>query len=169
MSKIKRYLTGPRFWVALILLGAGVSFGIGMYVMRYAKALSYLSSDPKACVNCHIMRPQYEAWQKASHHQVAGCIDCHLPHGLISKYLAKAQNGYHHSKAFTLQNFHEPIALTPGNRKILQTSCLHCHRDMAHEMLSVSKNGNKDVDCIHCHSAVGHGEPVGLGGPDHNY
>src|SRR5262245_623919 len=53
----------------------GVLVGIGGYTVHYAGALSYLSDDPKACVNCHIMREQYDGWQKASHHAVATCND----------------------------------------------------------------------------------------------
>jgi hypothetical protein len=29
------------------------------------------------CVNRHIMQPQYDSWQKASHHSITTCIDCH--------------------------------------------------------------------------------------------
>ena len=79
----------------LLLLGAlaGVLLGVGGYTFHYAEGLSYLSTDPAACVNCHIMQPQYDSWQKSSHHAVASCVDCHLPHDFIGKYIAKAENG----------------------------------------------------------------------------
>ena len=96
--------------VLAVLLG--LLAGIGAYTFLYAEGLSYMSDDPKVCVNCHIMQPQYDSWQKASHHTVATCVTCHLPHDFIGKYYSKAENGYHHSKAFTLQNFHEPITIT---------------------------------------------------------
>jgi cytochrome c nitrite reductase small subunit len=57
------------------------------------------------------MQPQFDSWQKSSHHSSASCVDCHLPHEPIKKWIAKAENGFLHSKAFTLQNFHEPIYL----------------------------------------------------------
>ena len=50
----------------------------------------------------------------------ASCVDCHLPHDFVGKYLAKADNGYHHSKGFTLQDFHEPILIKAEERR---TSC----------------------------------------------
>ena len=113
---------------ALALLGVavGVLAGVGGYTFLYAEGLSYMSSDPQACVNCHIMRPQYDSWQKSSHHDVAKCVDCHLPHDFIGKYIAKAENGWHHSKGFTLQDFHEPIMIKPKNAAILQANCLAC-------------------------------------------
>ena len=45
----------------------------------------------------------------------------------MPKYLAKASNGWHHSKGFTLEDFHEPIMIKPVNARILQESCLKCH------------------------------------------
>ena len=86
----------------LSTLALAILVGIGLTTFRYADGFSYLSSDPAACANCHIMWPRYDSWQKSSHKAVAGCIDCHLPHDFIGKYLAKAENGWNHSRAFTL-------------------------------------------------------------------
>jgi len=150
----------------LAVLGAlvGVLLGVGGYTFFYAEGLSYLSTDPKACVNCHIMRPQYDSWQKSSHHAVAKCVDCHLPHDFIGKYVAKAENGWHHSKGFTLQDFDEPITIKPGNSRILQDNCLACHRDLVHEAAAETGRGD-EFTCVHCHQSVGHGDRAGLGGP----
>jgi cytochrome c nitrite reductase small subunit len=151
----------------MILAGAaGVLLGTGAFTFRYAEGLSYFSTDPRACVNCHIMRPQYDSWQKASHHGVAGCVDCHLPHDLLPKYLAKAANGYNHSKGFTFQDFPEPIVINRPNKDILQENCLHCHADLVHELVAGATTSEDAVDCIHCHRSVGHGDAVGLGGAD---
>lgn len=83
----------------------GVLGGLGAYTFRYAEGLSYFSTDPRACVNCHIMRDLYDSWQNASHHATATCVECHLPTAFVAKYLAKAENGFWHSKGFTLQDF----------------------------------------------------------------
>lgn len=148
-----------------LLIGLGL--GIGLFTFRYAEGLSYMSNDPKVCVNCHIMQPQYDSWQKSSHHAVATCVDCHLPHGLIGKYLAKGENGWHHSVAFTLQNFHEPIQIKTKNAGILQKNCLHCHGDFVHELAARTATDDPNaVQCVHCHQTAGHGERVGLGGPE---
>jgi cytochrome c nitrite reductase small subunit len=150
-------------WVLLAIL-CGVGLGIGGYTFDYAEGASYLSTDPRACVNCHIMRPQYDAWQKASHHTVAGCIDCHLPEKGLAKWIAKASNGYRHSKAFTLQDFEEPIRMTAGNARILQDNCLRCHADLVHDQLAGATTEADAIRCVHCHSRVGHGPRASLGG-----
>ena len=69
-----------------LAVALGVPLGLGGFTFRYAEGLSYFSTDPRACANCHIMQPQYDAWQKASHHTVATCVDCHLPQAFIPKY-----------------------------------------------------------------------------------
>jgi cytochrome c nitrite reductase small subunit len=142
---------------------AGVLLGLGTFTFHYAEGFSYFSSDPKACVNCHIMRPEYDSWLKGSHHAVAKCIDCHLPHDLVGKYIAKGENGYHHSKGFTFQDFHEPIMIKSRNSKILQDNCLRCHGDMVHDLVMSTKEGPEPVFCVHCHQSIGHGEPTGMG------
>jgi cytochrome c nitrite reductase small subunit len=103
------------------------------------------------------MNDEYNSWIKGPHHAAAGCVDCHLPHTFIAKYLAKADNGYRHSRGFTLQDFHEPIMIKPGNSIILQNNCLRCHGDFVHDIISGSKTAADAVQCVHCHRSAGHG------------
>jgi cytochrome c nitrite reductase small subunit len=103
------------------------------------------------------MREPYDGWQKASHHAVAVCNDCHLPKSFAGKYLAKAENGFWHSKGFTLQDFHEPIRIKPCNARILQQNCIYCHGDFVHEILAGGSAGDETNNCLRCHAAVGHG------------
>ena len=142
--------------IALAIL-VGMLVGVSLFTFNYAEGLSYFSTDPKACVNCHIMNSQYDSWIKSSHHAGAKCVDCHLPDEFVAKYLAKADNGYRHSKAFTLQNFHEPIQITPRNSRILQENCLRCHGDFVHDIVSGSTTAKNAISCVHCHESVGHG------------
>jgi cytochrome c nitrite reductase small subunit len=136
---------------------AGVAIGMAGFTFSYAEGLSYFSADPRACTNCHIMNDQFASWTKGPHHGDATCVDCHLPHDLIGKYFAKALNGYHHSKGFTLQDFHEPILIKPRNAAILQDNCLRCHGDFVHDALVVGARSVDDGRCVHCHRGAGHG------------
>jgi len=145
----------PATLVAVLF---GVLLGLGGYTFRYAEGLSYFSTDPRACANCHIMRDQYDSWQKSSHHAYAKCIDCHLPHELAAKYLAKARNGYFHSKGFTLQDFHEPVMIKAANSRILRHNCLRCHESIVAELKpDGSGHAGGQLDCVRCHADVGHG------------
>lgn len=144
--------------LALLLAAVvGCVIGTAGFTFRYAEGLSYFSTDPAACANCHIMNDQFASWSKGPHHGEARCVDCHLPHDTIAKYLAKALNGYHHSKGFTLQDFHEPILIKPRNAEILQESCLRCHGDLVHDALVARPRSGDAGQCVHCHRNVGHG------------
>jgi cytochrome c nitrite reductase small subunit len=163
---LPRFRSGRRAlvrlaWVSAVLLGALT--GLGAFTFHYGEGFSYFSTDPAACVNCHIMEPQYDSWTKSSHHAVAKCVDCHLPHDFVPKYIAKADNGYRHSWAFTFQDFHEPIQITPRNARILQNNCVACHGDFVHPLVSGATTAEDAVKCVHCHADVGHGPRAGLG------
>jgi cytochrome c nitrite reductase small subunit len=135
----------------------GILLGAGGYTFYYARGVSYLSNDPQACVNCHIMREQLDGWQKASHHGFAVCNDCHLPHDFFNKWLAKASNGYHHSVGFTFGGFPEPIRIKPANRELLNDNCRYCHRAFVSEISPHGINRDEETDCVRCHNSVGHG------------
>ncbi|MFN7957955.1 MAG: cytochrome c nitrite reductase small subunit [Holophagaceae bacterium] len=144
----------------------GVFIGSGTYTFVSAHGTSYLSNDPAVCVNCHIMREDFDGWSHASHHAVATCNDCHLPHdNVVNKFFVKASNGYHHSKAFTLLDFKEPIRIKPSNAKVLEDNCLRCHGELtgeitAHGTLGVPTDPTQKADlygCVRCHQGVGHG------------
>ncbi len=134
----------------------GVLAGVAFFTFGYAKGLSYLSNDPRACMNCHIMTEQYESWSKSSHHNAAKCNDCHISHDLPWKYIEKARNGWNHSKAFTLQNFPEPIRISNHNLKVLQANCIHCHEGMVSELVGHKGVKLDTVRCTDCHRSVGH-------------
>jgi cytochrome c nitrite reductase small subunit len=154
----------------LVSIALGILAGVGGYTFSYAKGLSYFSKDPRACVNCHIMQSEYDAWQKASHHTSAVCIDCHLPHDFIPKYVAKAENGWRHGKLFTTGGFVEPIEVKPAGRKILEGNCVRCHESLTEDIRGHGAVGtgaafDQNVPCTHCHADVGHGPRAGMGGP----
>jgi cytochrome c nitrite reductase small subunit len=137
--------------------------GIGGYAFRYAEGLSYFGTSPEVCVNCHIMQPQYDGWQKGSHHAVAVCIDCHLPQAFPEKYFVKAENGYRHGKLFTTQDFEEPIYVKAEGRVVLEENCKRCHASLVAELAPVGR-AKEEMSCVRCHSTVGHGDTARWGG-----
>jgi cytochrome c nitrite reductase small subunit len=133
----------------------GVLVGLGGFTFVYAGGHSYLSSDPKACVNCHVMREQYDGWIKSSHHAVATCNDCHMPKSLAPKLFTKASNGFWHSLAFTTGDYPDPIRIKPSNWQVAENSCRRCHGQMVEAMDTVHRNQDR-ASCIRCHGSVGH-------------
>ena len=157
MARLTRRPSGLRGFGVAICIATGLIFGAGAYTFHYAEGTSYLSNDPAACANCHVMNDYYAGWQKASHHHVATCNDCHVPHDVLRKYLVKADAGYRHSKAFTLEDFHEPIEMIDRSHRVLTANCVACHREAVHELTANAAAFGEAHDCLHCHRSVGHG------------
>ncbi len=143
--------------VAPILLGLalGLLLGVGGYTFGYARGWSYLTNDPGACLNCHVMRGQYEGWLRSSHRQAAVCNDCHAPHSFIPKYFTKALNGFNHSLAFTTGRFPDEILITARNHRVTEGACMQCHQDIT-EGIRSTRHNNDGVSCTSCHQNVGH-------------
>ena len=138
----------------VVALAAGIALGVGGYTFVYARGASYLTNDPTACVNCHVMREQFAGWVASSHRAVAVCNDCHTPPGLVSKYATKALNGFWHSFAFTTGRFHEPIRINARNRGVTEAACRHCHAPVV-EAIDLH-GGRGALVCTRCHDSVGH-------------
>jgi len=143
---------GPVIFFVLLL---AIPAGVGAFTFVYAHGASYLTNDPAACANCHVMSEEYGAWMKGPHHAVAVCNDCHTPHNLAAKYAVKARNGFWHSYYFTRGKFPEPIQITPFNRRVTEAACRRCHADMAHAILAFDGDRGS-LSCIHCHRSAGH-------------
>lgn len=141
--------------VMALAMGVGVAAGIGGYTFVYARGYSYLLDDSSACGNCHIMSEQLGGWVKGSHRSVASCNDCHTPHDVLGKYLAKANNGFHHSWAFTRGRFVEPIQIGERNRAVTEAACRDCHASVV-AAIEPSIGHRGEVSCLQCHRDVGH-------------
>jgi cytochrome c nitrite reductase small subunit len=133
----------------------GVLLGVGLFTFGYARGAAYLTDDPSACGNCHVMRENVESWRKSSHGKVAVCNDCHTPPGFVGKYTTKAINGFFHSLAFTTQRFPDDIYITERNFKVTERACLKCHEDIV-SGIRATREHRQDVSCIACHRTVGH-------------
>ena len=147
----------PSEWLeVLVWVSVGMFVGLGGYTFQYAEGFSYLSNNPKACINCHVMRDNYRSWLKGAHHNAATCNDCHVPHVFPANLLAKAENGWNHSFKFTFRNYKTPIEIRPVNRARLRDNCIRCHGAQISRMESHPVKVSDDINCVDCHTSVGH-------------
>jgi cytochrome c nitrite reductase small subunit len=139
------------------VLGAclGLAVGIGGYTFAYARGWAYLTNDPAACANCHVMQDHYDGWLKSSHRNAATCNDCHAPANLVGKYLTKADNGFWHSFAFTTGRYPDPIRIKPRNHEVTEKACRKCHAEIV-GAIDGGHHGKQEVSCVRCHTSVGH-------------
>jgi cytochrome c nitrite reductase small subunit len=153
VAKVRR--SGWLILITVVLLGGII--GIAAFTFVYARGASYLTNDPAACANCHIMSEHYNAWLKSSHRSVAVCNDCHAPHNLTGKYATKARNGFWHSFYFTTGTFKDPLRITPRNHDVTEHACRYCHEAVTEAIdHGAAALGTGQIECIRCHRYVGH-------------
>ncbi|MCL1832925.1 MAG: cytochrome c nitrite reductase small subunit [Leptospirales bacterium] len=175
MKAIKKYLNYIRTICAaimnqipsklifpLIIIG-GIITGLGAYIVYASKAHSYLSNDPSACINCHVMIPYYQSWSRSSHTVWTNCNDCHVPHSnIFSKYTFKAIDGLYHSAVFTVNGESQSIRSRKGSSNVIMENCIRCH---THLNTAFVKTGmitysqaikGKGKACWDCHTKVPH-------------
>ena len=58
---MKKFLTMiPDWFILPLFMIGGVIAGLGGYAIYMSRVHAYLSDDPAACINCHIMTPYYQ-------------------------------------------------------------------------------------------------------------
>ena len=160
--------SGPaRLALGVLVVLFGAALGLGLFTFGYAEGLSYFSSDPAACVNCHAMRGQFDGWNHSSHKAVAACNDCHTPHRFPDKWIVKGINGFNHSLAFTTGNYPDPIHIRAFNAAIAHENCVACHTDVISQinhaavvetpvLLTLIDPPTAELSCVRSHGNVGH-------------
>ena len=139
-----------------LAVALGLVAGLGAFTFVYARGYSYLTNDPSACANCHIMREHFDAWAKSTHRAVASCNDCHTPHNLVGKYTVKARNGFWHSFYFTTGAYPDPLRITERNRDVTANACRYCHAEITHAIDNPGARAGQQSNCVRCHQYVGH-------------
>lgn len=147
----------PRKWRIPCFAAFGVFAGLGLTTVHVSRAASYMTDDPEACVNCHVMTVQYATWQRSSHANVATCNDCHVPHtNVLEKYAFKARDGAYHSTIFTLRLEPQAITMSSAAIPVVEANCRRCHAELVSEVhLRQWQEG--DNRCWDCHREVPHG------------
>lgn len=168
MKKIFNYLKPPPGWLWYVNGLIAILVGVIAYTLHVSNATSYLSDDPKTCVNCHIMAPEYSTWFHSSHREVTNCNSCHVPHdNAFNKYLFKAKDGLRHATIFTLRAEPQVIKMHEAGQKVVLANCQRCHEKPNSEvgLLDVTWESTQHGEgklCWDCHREVPHGRVKGL-------
>lgn len=168
ISRIFEYLKPPKNWLWPVNFTLALFLGLFLYAFYVSNAVSYLSDDPRTCVNCHVMRPEFATWQHSSHREVATCNDCHVPqHSFLATYYFKAKDGLRHATMFTLRAEPQVIQMHEDGIKVVQENCKACHQHLNEQVstINVTRENNLHGEgklCWDCHREVPHGKVKGL-------
>lgn len=164
--KIKEYLitffsskkNTTFFWIF-----SGIFVGLSLFIVFHSRAFSYLSDNPSACVNCHIMMPYYATWSHSSHAIHTNCNDCHVPHNnTLNKYFFKAKDGLRHATVFTFHNEPQVMQAIDASSEVILNNCIRCHTQLNTEFVKTGTQtykmivDNNGKACWDCHRDVPH-------------
>jgi cytochrome c nitrite reductase small subunit len=163
MRRLLPYIIPPEKWRFPVILILGIFFGLTSFVFYDSNAPSYLSDNPKTCVNCHVMAPQYATWFHSSHREQTHCNGCHTPNNnIFSHYMFKAMDGLRHSAIFTLRMEPQVIMIKKAGQNAVQNNCLRCHKNMIEDSRIAAMGNSYQRDretrqCWTCHRETPHG------------
>ncbi|KAB1159534.1 MULTISPECIES: cytochrome c nitrite reductase small subunit [Tenacibaculum] len=152
--------------VAIVLIG--IVTGLGFFMAKEASLVSYMSDDPLACVNCHVMTPMYNSWMHSSHREQASCNDCHVPHdNVFNKYYFKAKDGLFHASVFTARAEPEVMFMREASQEVVQNNCIRCHIQQVTQVkydgwLENHQENRTERKCWSCHQELPHGTVHGI-------
>lgn len=162
MNILKKILP-PDKWKIPVIIVSAILLGLFFFLFYVSNASSYLSDDPKTCVNCHIMAPQYATWMHSSHREWANCNDCHVPHNnVFNKYYFKGKDGMRHASIFTMRAEPQVIQIKEEGHHVVQQNCIRCHSNLITDakMNTIHTDFHSDRTdrtCWECHREVPHG------------
>lgn len=161
--KIYSFLKPPPKWQFPVIILLGIMGGLIIHTFYISNAVSYLSDDPKTCINCHVMNPQFKTWERSSHGRFATCNDCHVPQdNILRTYWFKAQDGMRHATIFTLRTEPQVIQIKDAGKQAVQENCIRCHQNNIHPIAVRAIGAASIIDegqrfCWDCHREVPHG------------
>ena len=162
MSFLYKFRPPPKWRVPVAILSGGM-MGFILIILRISNAVSYLGDDPRTCINCHVMTPQFITWEHSSHREVATCNDCHVPQdNMVNKYYFKAKDGLYHAAMFTLRLEPQTISMKNASVQAVQANCIRCHVDQVTDAKMMSWVDNHYENrtgrtCWQCHKETPHG------------
>ncbi len=152
MKRIYTFLFGFSLLVAISLIFVIFSFQI--------------TSHPKFCGFCHVMRPYYESWETSSHNGIP-CVDCHIPPGITSEFRKKYE-----ALSMVVRYFTGTYGTNPWT-EIEDAACLKCHEKRLLSGKVIFKNvlfdhtphltllrRGKKLRCTSCHSQIVQGTHI---------
>ncbi|MFC2084813.1 cytochrome c nitrite reductase small subunit [Bacteroidota bacterium] len=163
MNRILKLLTPPPNWRLPVAVTSGILVGLIAYIFHISNAVSYLSDNPRTCINCHVMVPEFTTWERGSHGNVATCNDCHVPQdNVLRKFLFKTSDGIRHASIFTFGLEPQVIKIKDAGREVVQENCIRCHSNYLHPVSLRSINAKAiyegiDQVCWDCHRETPHG------------
>lgn len=120
-------LANPEFrkLASFVFIATAANVVIGGH-LTYS-AIEYMDSSSFCGQACHIMEPEFVAWQVAPHSEV-GCVECHIGEGAANLFAAKL-NGTKQLIEVLTNTYPTPVPTPVHNLAQGDLTCGDCHSD----------------------------------------
>ncbi|MEZ5352508.1 MAG: NapC/NirT family cytochrome c [Bryobacteraceae bacterium] len=112
-----------RRLVTFVAAATFVNIGIGSNLTY--RAVEHLDSAGFCGTSCHVMKPEYTAYQVSPHSRVP-CVKCHVGPG-ASGFVESKLAGVHQVVAITFNTYQRPIPVPIPNLRPARETCEGCH------------------------------------------
>lgn len=149
-----------RRGIEIVLVATFINFVI-VGTASY-RGVSYMDSPNFCGQSCHVMAPQWAAYQVSPHSHVA-CVECHIGSGFSAAVQAKV-NGTKQLVEVTLDNYPRPILAPLSVLRPARATCEACHsptRFVGEKLLVETAYGDDEKNSVNYTVLVLH-----LGGVD---
>jgi len=121
MKRLFSWLSRRAWYVSVPLL---LFAGIAAFLL-ISNGLNWANSTRFCGKTCHVMIPEYTAYQGSFHSRVS-CSECHVGPGLAAEIRAKAQ-GVKELWLFVTNTYERPIPAPVESLRPARETCEHCH------------------------------------------
>ena len=118
------------------------------------RGVAYMDTPNFCGQACHVMHPEWAAYNVSQHHTHVACTECHIPSG-VSGFVNAKINGTKQLLGVVFDKYPRPIL--PDNRvPAAAKTCLHCHNPQQNigDKLMVSMSYGDDEKNSITHSLV---------------
>ncbi len=113
------------------------------------RGVSYMDSPNFCGQSCHVMQPQWDAYQVGPHRHVA-CVECHIGSGFEAAVQAK-MNGTKQLVEVTFHTYPRPITAPLSSLRPARATCEQCHNPthfVGDRLLVLTKFGDDQKNSI---------------------
>ncbi|MGA7524660.1 MAG: NapC/NirT family cytochrome c [Acidobacteriaceae bacterium] len=119
------HLGDPIFRHGVLVVVAATLINLGIVSVATYRGVAYMDSPTFCGTSCHVMRPQWVAYQSGPHSHVA-CVECHVGSGMEAYVQAKV-NGTKQLIEVTFHTWPAPITAPLNVLRPARATCESCH------------------------------------------
>jgi nitrate/TMAO reductase-like tetraheme cytochrome c subunit len=143
------HLGDPLFRRGVMIVIIATAVNLAIVSIATYRGVTYMDSANFCGQSCHVMAPQWSAYQESPHSHVA-CVECHVGSGM-SAYVEAKVNGAKQLVEVTFNTYPRPITVPLNVLRPARATCEQCHtpaRFVGDRLLVLTSFGDDKANTI---------------------